>query len=77
MTAIEIIESMMADTGTSLSELAEYGELGTKENVYQMLHRNDLKVGSFVKMLEVLGCQLVVQKTETEDEDIVVEYEGV
>lgn len=76
MRAIEVVESIMSNTGTSLSELAEYGELGTKENVYQMLHRNDLKVSTFVKMLEVLGYQLIAQNTETE-EDIIIDYEEV
>lgn len=75
MTAIEIIQSIMTDTGTSLSEIAEYGDLGTKGNVYLMLQRNDLKVGTFCKMLEVLGYQLIVQNTETE-EDIVVDYDS-
>ena len=74
MTAIETIESLMNQTQTSLSELAEYGDLGSKENVYQMLKRNDLKVSTFVKMLEVLGYQLVAQGTENNDE-IIVDYE--
>lgn len=74
MTAIETIESLMGQTQTSLSELAEYGDLGSKENVYQMLKRNDLKVSTFVKMLEVLGYQLVAQGTDNDDE-IIVDYE--
>lgn len=71
MTAIEIVQDTMRHTGTSLQELAEYGDLGTRENVYQMLKRKDLKVGSFVKMLEVMGFQLVVQNTETDNETVV------
>lgn len=74
MKAIEIIQTAMVDTGTSLSELAEYGNLGTKENVYQMLKRKDLKVGSFAAMLEVMGYQLVAQNTENSDDEIVVDY---
>ena len=74
MTAIEIIESIMSSSDTSLSEIAEYGDLGTKENVYQMLHRNDLKVGTFVKMLEVMGYQLIVQNTESISEETLVDY---
>lgn len=76
MKAIEIVETIMSDTGTSLSELAEYGDLGTKENAYRMLHCNDLKVGTFCKMLEVLGYQLIAQNTGNE-EDIIVDYEEV
>lgn len=71
MTAIEIVQDTMRYTDTSLQELAEYGDLGTRENVYQMLKRKDLKVGSFVKMLEVMGFQLVVQNTETDNETVV------
>ena len=71
MTAIEIVQNTMRHTDTSLQELAEYGDLGTRENVYQMLKRKDLKVGSFVKMLEVMGFQLVVQNTETDNETVV------
>ena len=74
MTAIETIESLMGQTQTSLSELAEYGDLGSKENVYQMLKRNDLKVSTFVKMLDVFGYQLVAQGTDNYDE-IIVDYE--
>jgi antitoxin component HigA of HigAB toxin-antitoxin module len=75
MTAIEIIQDLMKKSETSLSDLAQYGELGTKENVYQMLRRNDLKVGTFVKMLEVLGYRLVAQNTEGYDDEITIEYE--
>lgn len=71
MTAIEIVQDTMRHTDTSLQELAEYGDLGTRENVYQMLKRKDLKVGSFVKMLEVMGFQLVVQNMETDNETVV------
>lgn len=71
MTAIEIVQDTMRHTDTSLSELAEYADLGSKENVYQMLKRNDLKVGSFVKMLEAMGFQLVVQCMESDNETIV------
>lgn len=31
MTAIEIIQNLMSDTETSLSDIVEYGDLGTKE----------------------------------------------
>lgn len=75
MTAIEIIQAIMSDSNTSLSELAEYADLGTKENVYQKLKRNDLKVGTFVKMLESMGFQLVVQSTETTVDEFVVDYD--
>lgn len=74
MTAIEIIENLMKQNQVTLSELAEYGDFGSKENVFQMLKRNDLKVGTFVKMLEVMGYQLVVENVENDDE-IIIDYE--
>ena len=74
MTAIEITQTIMNNSKISLKDLADYGDLGTKENVYQMLHRNDLKVGTFVKMLEVMGFQLVVQSTES-SEEFVLDYD--
>lgn len=76
MTAIETVENLMKITETTFSELAEYADLGTKENVFQMLKRQDLKVGTFTKLLEVMGFQLVVQSVESSDE-IVIDYEGV
>lgn len=75
MTAIEIIQNLMQETETSLAEIAEYGDLGTKENVHRMLHCNDLKVGAFVKMLEVLGYELIAQSTEPNGEELVVDYD--
>lgn len=74
MKAIEIIQKIMSNTNTSLSEIAEYANLGTKENIYQMLKRSDLKVGSFVAMLEVMGYQLIAQNTENIDDEIIIDY---
>jgi len=65
----------METNGVSLAELSEYADLGSKSNVHHLLNlRKDLKVGTFVKMLEALGYQLVIQSEETEDE-IVIDYE--
>lgn len=75
MTAIEAICYIMETNGVSLAEVSEYADLGSKSNVHHLLNlRKDLKVGTFVKMLEALGYQLVIQSEETEDE-IVIDYE--
>lgn len=75
MTAIETICYIMETNGVSFAELSEYADLGSKSNVHHLLNlRKDLKVGTFVKMLEALGYQLVIQSEETEDE-IVIDYE--
>ena len=74
MTAIEIVRDIMDNTHTSLGELTEYTDLGTKSNIVQMLSRKDLKVGTFVKLLEVMGFQLVAQSHES-SEEYVIDYE--
>lgn len=72
MTAIEAICYIMETNGVSLAELSEYADLGSKSNVHHLLNlRKDLKVGTFVKMLEALGYQLVIQSEETEDEIVI------
>lgn len=73
MTAIETIRILMQQEGYTLSELAEYSDLGSKSNICQMLSREDLKVGTFVKMLEVMGYQLVVQGAN--DNEFVIDNE--
>lgn len=73
MTAIETISMLMQQEGYTLSELAEYSDLGSKSNICQMLSREDLKVGTFVKMLEVMGYQLVAQGTN--DNEFVIDNE--
>lgn len=75
MTAIETIRLLMQQEGYTLSELAEYSDLGSKSNICQMLSREDLKVSTFVKMLEVLGYELVAQSTEPNGEELVVDYD--
>lgn len=73
MTAIETIRMLMQQEGYTLSELAEYSDLGSKSNICQMLSREDLKVGTFVKMLEVMGYQLVAQGAN--DNEVVIDNE--
>lgn len=73
MTAIETIRMLMQQEGYTLSELAEYSDLGSKSNICQMLSREDLKVGTFVKMLEVMGYQLIAQGAN--DNEFVIDNE--
>lgn len=63
MTAIEAICYIMETNGVSLAELSEYADLGSKSNVHHLLNlRKDLKVGTFVKMLEALGVSVSYSK---------------
>lgn len=75
MTAIEIIRLLMEKEGYTLSELAEYSDLGSKSNICQMLSREDLKVSTFCKMLEVLGHELIVQSIEPNGEELIIDYD--
>lgn len=75
MTAIEAIENLKSSNDITFSEFAEYADLGSKENVFQMLKRKDLKVGTFAKLLEVMGFQLVARSVES-SEEIIIDYEG-
>lgn len=75
MKAIETIREVMKVTGTTLSDLEKYSDLGSLSNISQMLNRNDLKVGTFVEMLEVMGFQLIAQSGET-DNEIIVDNDG-
>lgn len=74
MTAIDTVRRIMENHDISLNELIEYADMGTKSNVCQLLSRKDLKVGTFVKLLEVMGFQLIAQNTES-SEDFVLDYE--
>lgn len=76
MTAIDIIHMIMKNSNISLSELTEYVDMGTKSNVCQLLSRNDLKVGTFVKLLETMGFQLIAQNMEN-SEEFILDYEEV
>ena len=76
MTAIEMIKFLMEESGTTLSDFVEYIDIGTKSNVSQILSRKDLKVGTFVKMLEVMGFRLIAQNMESSEKYVIDNEEG-
>lgn len=76
MNAIELIKQLMSETHITYQQLADATELGTPSNLYQMLSRKDLKVSTFVKILEAMDCQLVVQSMNADD-DYVIDNEEV
>lgn len=76
MTAIEIIRYIAEESGMTLTGLAEYSDVGSKQNLNRLLSQKDLKVGTFVKLLETMGFQLVAQSTESSQE-FVLDYEEV
>lgn len=74
MTAIEIIRYIAEESRTTLTELAEYSDVGSKQNLNRLLSQKDLKVGTFLRLLEAMGFQLVAQSTESSSE-FVLDYE--
>lgn len=77
MKAVEIVKKIMKETKTSYSMLSENTDLGSASNICQMLSREDLKVSSFVKILEAMDFQLIVQDMNENKDDIVVDYDEV
>ena len=75
MNAIEITKQLMSKTGMTYRDLAHFANLGTVSNLHQMLSRKDLKVSTFVKMLEAMDYQLIVQDTNDLEEEHVVDNE--
>jgi len=73
MTAIDTVRKLMKQERVTLQGLSDYGELGTSSNISQMLNRDDLKVGTFVKMLDALGFELVAKSIDT-PQTITVDY---
>ena len=76
MNAIELTKQLMGETHITYQQLANAAKLGTAPNLYQMLSRKDLKVSTFVKILEAMDCQLVVQSMNADD-DYVIDNEEV
>ena len=76
MNAIELTKQLMSETHITYQQLADATELGTPSNLYQILSRKDLKVSTFVKILEAMDCQLVVQSMNADD-DYVIDNEEV
>lgn len=76
MNAIELTKQLMSETHITYQQLANAAKLGTASNLYQILSRKDLKVSTFVKILEAMDCQLVVQSMNADD-DYVIDNEEV
>lgn len=77
MNAIELTKQLMSKTNMTYRDLAHFAELGTVSNLHQMLSRKDLKVSTFIKMLDAMGYQLIVQDTSGLDEEYVLDGEEV
>lgn len=67
MNAIETVRQLMTVTDTRLKDLSDYTSLGTPSNISQMLSCKDLKVSTFVEILEMMGYQLLAVSFEGEE----------
>ena len=77
MNANELTKQLMTETGTTYQKLAGDTELGTASNLHQILSRKDLKVSVFVKLLEAMDYQLIVQDINNFKEEYVIDNEEV
>lgn len=75
MTAIQISKMLMKETKTSYPDLSKKTDLGSPSNICQMLSHEDMKVSTFIKILEAMDFQLVVQDGNFFKEDFVVDID--
>lgn len=75
MTAIQIIKILMKETKTSYPDLSMGTDLGSTSNICQMLSRKDLKVSTFVKILNAMEYDLIVQDANGMKEDMLVDID--
>lgn len=77
MNAIKLAKQLISNTKMTYQDLAHFTDLGTASNLHQMLSRKDLKVSTFVKILEAMDYQLVVQDINGFGEDYVIDNEEI
>lgn len=76
MNAIELTKQLINNSHFTYQQLANITKSGTASNLHQMLSRKDLKVSTFVKLLEAMDCQLIVENLNT-DEEYMIDNEEV
>lgn len=75
-TASKLANDIWKDSGISQKRLAEKMGLKTQQAVFNMLKaKNGMRVDNFVRMMNVLGYDVVVRNKVT-DEEAVVSPEG-
>lgn len=68
MTANEVIRKLMIVTGTTFSELAEGSLQGSASGITQKVnYSEDMKVSTFVDLLETMGYRLSVRDDEDKE----------
>lgn len=75
-TASQLARDIWGASGVSQKKLAEKMGLKTQQAVFNMLNaKNGMRTDNFVKMMNLLGYDVVVRNKVT-DEEIVVSPEG-
>ena len=68
-TAIQAVKDIREDIGISQKKLAEKMELKSQQAVFNMLNaKNGMRVDNFVKMMEIMGYDVVVRNRVTDEE---------
>ena len=64
----DLLKELMIEEGTNRNQIAQ--KIGmTRQNLYQMLNKGkkDLRVSSFIRILEGMGYEVIVRKHEKFD----------
>ena len=76
MSASRIAREMLEASGVSQKKLADKMGLKSQQAVFNMLNaKNGMRVDNFVKMMSLLGYDVVVRNKVT-DEEVVVCHDG-
>ena len=71
-TAIQLARDIWDASGISQKKLAEKMGLKTQQAVFNMLNaKNGMRVDNFVRMMNVLGYDVVVRNKVTDDETLI------
>ena len=69
MTATQAADEIRSAIGISQKKLAEKMELKSQQAVFNMLNaKNGMRVDNFVKMMEIMGYEVVVRNKVTDEE---------
>ena len=76
-TALQAVKDIREDIGISQKKLADKMKLKSQQAVFNMLGaKNGMRVDNFVKMMEVMGYDVIVRNRVTDEEiEIVGESE--
>ena len=67
----EIVRTIMQDKGYTQTSLAEKAGMKRQSNVSEILRSQSMRTDNFVRLLDALECDLVVQDRESDSEWVV------